>query len=665
MGDFQPGENNMMKVNPLKKLNIVFCMDTEGPCDDPENDQLLKNWEQVELAMDKLFVTDFRNKFPDSNGGGLKIGWFFLTWTGFETNPRNRDFGYHKVRDHYLDRWCSQIDEYGDEQCWHYHHPAESRIGIEWGLDWNVCQEFNEIISRQILEREWFPVCFRAGGTIMDNQSSRWVDTWFPFDYSNRAPLKLEGLVDWSKARNDWGLYHPDSENFIKQGNGNRIMARCLDLMTGEYVLDDKEIHKAFKRAESGLETILSVFDHDYRDIAERIESFCSSIHKIAKEYPDVHWEYSSPVEAIRNAVGMNSCKGLKLYALLEGNSVYIWSSDSIFQHIPWIAIEDNEGHVEHCVEGLLQVSPTEWVWHIPDTLEWTKAGIAASSSNGFSDCVMVLPNEKPMQDFFDKPLGEHPEFPNHIEYHSKAFPRSCIERVNGNSAPMDAVMQAAELIKPHISKNTRLLDVGCASGQSWLTFKEFDLEYFGIDDYQIAIQIGKVYLAKQGLPPENLRVLNLDSLSKQESYDIVTCLFKFRYFPSFHKPLEIMARAANKLLVIRGTFESIREERFLPDVLLESGYQSTFANFNIYAKSEIESFLEKEGFKVNWIRDSRQHELFSGKPEVVGGIPFFYEFLVAERIKEKLDENERLGDYWGEYAEIVARERNKEPGTF
>ena len=31
----------------------------------------------------------------------------------------------------------------------------------------------------------------------------------------------------------------------------------------------------------------------------------------------------------------------------------------------------------------------------------------------------------------------------------------------------------------------------------------------------------------------------------------------------------------------------------------------------------------------------------------------------------EKLDENERLGDYWGEYAEIVARERNKEPGTF
>ena len=101
----------------MSKVYIVFCMDTEGPCDDPDNDSLLKTWKDVDHAMDKLFDRKFRFKYKDSMGNGLKIGWFFLTWTGFKTNPRGRDFGYHKVRDHYSERWGKLMDDYGDEEC--------------------------------------------------------------------------------------------------------------------------------------------------------------------------------------------------------------------------------------------------------------------------------------------------------------------------------------------------------------------------------------------------------------------------------------------------------------------------------------------------------------------------------------------------------------------
>src|SRR3954452_8873908 len=113
-------------------------MDTEGPCTDPANDDLLATWAEVDAAMDKLLEPRFRERFPDPTGGVLRIGWFFLTWTGFTTNPRQRDVGYHRVRDHYLERWADAVRRYGDEQCWHYHHPSASGVGNEWGLDWSV-----------------------------------------------------------------------------------------------------------------------------------------------------------------------------------------------------------------------------------------------------------------------------------------------------------------------------------------------------------------------------------------------------------------------------------------------------------------------------------------------------------------------------------------------
>ena len=35
----------------MSKLHVVFCMDTEGSCDDPGNPELLKNWSHVDSAI--------------------------------------------------------------------------------------------------------------------------------------------------------------------------------------------------------------------------------------------------------------------------------------------------------------------------------------------------------------------------------------------------------------------------------------------------------------------------------------------------------------------------------------------------------------------------------------------------------------------------------------
>lgn len=614
-------------------VQIVFCMDTEGPCDDPNNPELLSNWDLVDTAMDKLFTPEFRNKYPDTTGKHFKIGWFFLTWTGFKTNPRNRDMGYHKIRDHYISRWGNLLDQYGDEHCWHYHHPPASGVGNEWGFDWTVCQEFEQIISRQILERNWFPTCYRAGGTIMDPISSRWVDNWFPFDYSNRAPLSLPDIVDWSSGVAKWELYHPDTEDFRKPGAGHRRMARCLDLVTNVSTFSDRDIEAAFKQAQNGQSAILSCFDHDYRDIADRIHAFLERIHNIAHDYPNVSWQYAGPVEAIHRYVSANTPPSLEIDITCIDNTIHIQTSHPLFQSIPWISVKTESGTIVHQQQGILREDAQHWVWHPEKNLKWAEVAVGGSTEMGAAATTKLSKKDAHTPTVIKRTLIPHPKRPHNIWEHSKYYLELCISRASGQAEEMDSIQQALELLKPHLQPNMTVLDAGCAAGHAWHSLHPYDIEYFGIDASERAINIGRAYLSKAGLKANHLRPLPIEELPPEESYDAVMCLNVLSYLPMYHMPLEVLARATNKWLVIRTGFGTDTQIRFLPDVWLEPGFQTLRAYFNIYSKSEIETFLSNEGFKVSWHKDRRQQEKFNGHPETIAGLSLPAEFLFAERI--------------------------------
>jgi len=369
--------------NSMKKVNVVFCMDTEGPCDDPNNVELLHNWNLVDKAMDKLFTVDFRTKYPDSYGGHFKIGWFFLSWTGFKINPRWRDFGHHKVRDHYLERYGDFLKKYGDEECWHYHHPPTSGVGNEWGMEWNSSTEYNEIISRQIIERGWFPTCFRAGGTIMNSDLSQWLERWFPFDYSNRAPLNFKEM-DWSNGVVDWYPYHPDPKYFKSEGNGRRYMSRCMDLETNLYTSDKKDIEQAFLEASLKGKSILSVFDHDYRDIEERILSFLSKLNLVSKKYDEISWQYSTPSDAIIDVTNDDSNNNLlKLKLTVSENKLNIEVEGDVYQEYPWVVFRGKNGSITQPKNEISNVSNNVWELIIEDNSGVELIAVAVSNDLG------------------------------------------------------------------------------------------------------------------------------------------------------------------------------------------------------------------------------------------------------------------------------------------
>ena len=216
----------------------------------------------------------------------------------------------------------------------------------------------------------------------------------------------------------------------------------------------------------------------------------------------------------------------------------------------------------------------------------------------------------------------------------------------------MDSVRQLCTILEEKNLRGCSLLDIGCASGQIAKSVSKLNIDYNGIDSYQRGIQIGKLILGQQGYDKSMLRNISIYQIDKTEQYDIVVNLFDFRYSPQFDNCLEIMARIAKKFLIIRApSFGKEYIKRYYPDVLLENGFQAMRSFFNIYNEDEIEAFLNFEGFKVSWVEDIRQREKFDSKAEIVGGIDFFYKFLVAERIETPPLEEKILGEYWSKHA--------------
>jgi len=408
------------------KLYVVFAIDAEGPAFDPRHPEILSTWDAVDEFLARIFSPDFRTRVTDSEGGWLIISWFIMSWTGFTTNPVRRDFGYHKIYDHYMERWGARMREYRDGVYWHYHHPPPSGVGNEWGKDWSANQEYYNILNRLIIDRGYFPAVFRAGGTIETNESSAWLERWIPFDYSNRAGDldwdKREGrhllrdLCDWNRAPADWSPYHPSPEDYQRPGNMKRVIPRCPELLTNHHGLEEADIVMAFERAKclsekrykrhpyaaytdawgcvgyvfrigskEGKGTILATFDHDYRDRTEIfVERFPEPLARVARRYPTVHWRYASALKAAQSALGYHGLKGPEFAVHFDpAKKAFVITADCpLFGHRPYVVCQYPDSG-EYIYEEVQPIAERTWLLPVDETKRARLIGIASSDAFG------------------------------------------------------------------------------------------------------------------------------------------------------------------------------------------------------------------------------------------------------------------------------------------
>lgn len=369
---------------------VVLLIDTEGPAVDPAAN-IYPTWDHVGGAMARLNAPTFRRAVPDSFRNEAIVSWFILDWTGFKTNPVQRDMGYHKV----LDRFRGFLkDVPQDAFCWHYHHPPVDGTGNHWNPDWLTRPDWHEefeyqtILHRKILERNWFPNTFRAGATIESNEISNWLERWIPFDYSSRSPLKVDDVTDWSLAPTDWDYYHPSPTNYQQAGNLKRCLARSLDAGSRLYTITQEEVDRAFARAQTTGGAILSSFTHDYRDIAEPFLRFLDKVRDASKRHPGVDWKYATAPQAIQERRGWTEIPPLKLDVTPDHDRWSIRSNQPLMGPIPWVCVEKGDGTVG-TASPLISAGERHWTVAKSALKGATRLGVAANTERGATAVVV------------------------------------------------------------------------------------------------------------------------------------------------------------------------------------------------------------------------------------------------------------------------------------
>lgn len=279
----------------------------------------LGSWDQIDEMLDEITSERFRSELLDSDGEGWVYSWFCMDHVGFESNPRNRDMGYHKIYDRYLALVESQPFS-RDAIEWHFHPISTYREAHRCATHYLRTDEIYQVLARRILERGFFPSSFRAGFQAERPDIHWFLEQFIPFDLSNMATRDfsdLDNSIDfrkgrsgnWRKAPDDWSVYHPSHDDYRATGECRRLIGRALNLQNRIGNVTSSEMNRAFERAQGGEDVLVGLVSHDWRHMLGDVRLARELLSKSMASFPDVSVKFCRSDEAFRAHVDVSQSK--------------------------------------------------------------------------------------------------------------------------------------------------------------------------------------------------------------------------------------------------------------------------------------------------------------------------------------------------------------------
>jgi hypothetical protein len=321
-------------------------------------------WDKVDAMLSRIMSPEFRNKVCDSAGGGWVYNWFCVDHVGYGDNPRRRDMGCHNIFDHY-ETLLQETGSSRDGLYFHFHphgfrHEAH-RCATHW---WSTSDSLFQILSRRVIDRRWFPAVHRPGFHVIRPDSHWFLEQFIPFDYASQAmaptaddavQFGLQGgrFGDWRRAPVTWEPYHPAADDYQVPGSCRRWVARCLNVGTRYRLIREQDVRQAFEETRDGKPVVLSVTNHDFRDMAPDVDLVRGLLQKVGRDFPDVPFVHADAVEAIRRALRLPPQPPCELDITLQAvdaatHVMVVESHTPTFGPQPWLALKTVAGGYHH-----------------------------------------------------------------------------------------------------------------------------------------------------------------------------------------------------------------------------------------------------------------------------------------------------------------------------
>ncbi|MCA9837579.1 MAG: hypothetical protein KC422_11720 [Trueperaceae bacterium] len=353
------------------------------------------SWDKVDAMLYEMLSPEYRQRYADPTGRGWVYTWFIVDHVGYDMNPRRRDMGYHNIFDHY--KSLLKETNSADEINWHFHPMSTYKEAHICATSYLRSPHLLETLARRIIDRGWFPSCFRPGFHAERPDAHWFLEQWLPFDFANQATetdvaaqqdVMGGRLGDWRRAPNDWSPYHPAHDDYQTEGSCRRTIFRCLNVGTRFKLLDESEVERAFARAASGKPTILAFTNHDFRDMRHDVAETHALIQRVASRYPEVIWQNSGAKEAARAVLARKEGEPFELEVRLEHNRLSVTANHDSFGPQPFLAIKTHDKR--YLTDNFdLQSPRRHWTYTFDaDTVPLSSIesfGIASNDLNGSS----------------------------------------------------------------------------------------------------------------------------------------------------------------------------------------------------------------------------------------------------------------------------------------
>jgi hypothetical protein len=317
-------------------------------------------WDKVDAMLADCMSESFRTRICDSFGGGWVYNWFCVDHVDYELNPRRRDIGYHNIFDHYQAILRETASDRDGLQ-FHYHphsfRKEAHRCATHW---WANSDSLHQILSRRVIDRQWFPAAHRPGFHVIRPDSHWFLEQFIPFDYSSQAIVQTEedkvqlGLMegrfgDWRRAPAHWQPFHPSPDDYQIPGPCRRWITRCLNVGTRFKLLTEQDVRQAFQEAQDGKPAILAFTNHDFRDMRPDIDEVLKMVTQVAKDFPSVPFKFTEAIEAMRSALTLDTERPCDLDISMTANGdcchiLDVRSEIPTFGPQPWLALKTSSG---------------------------------------------------------------------------------------------------------------------------------------------------------------------------------------------------------------------------------------------------------------------------------------------------------------------------------
>ena len=210
------------------------------------------------------------------------------------------------------------------------------------------------------------------------------------------------------------------------------------------------------------------------------------------------------------------------------------------------------------------------------------------------------------------------------ISEKNRTYLKTSSNRSKGLFPEMEVAKAHMKILKHHLKKDDKILDVGCLTGHFYRSFlkkySSYNLKYTGIDPWDLHInEAKKIWNNHQNVDFKKGWVQKIPF--KKNSFDITLCSNVLTHVPSIEVPLKELLRVTKRVLLIRTPIHKIsyriqmvlnskwfKYTKVNPENEFDKkGNPRLFEYFDVHLKDYFQSLIKKfdKKAKIRFIKDN------------------------------------------------------------